>query len=814
MRTLWYDIKADLRSLRRNPGFVAMSVLALGIGIGANTAVFKSIEAVWIRPLPFDHTERIVEVFRGLREGPSDFVSAPLLLGWEKAKTLDAFAGYGLFPSGLNLETSSGPERVAGLPVSDQFFQVFGVPPELGRTFRPEDSKPEAPPVVVLSYRFWVSHFARNSMIVGSSIQMNQKLYTVIGVMPPRFRYPTIADMWILLPLSARDPANLYLAVARLRPGVSVEQASGEMSTLMRDVAKQLPPGVEVGISTVLIPLQLYLLGGTRSILTAVAWATLFAFLVACANFSNLLLGYLSTRQADLAIRASLGASRFRIVRQFLIPTLLLAFSGGLIGVVFAFETINLTAIFTTNIPQVPTGGISGSVLLFDFALTLIAAALGSVTVLAFLSRTHLNCAPQESSHRMSGSIGRSRLQRALVVCEMSVSLILLAGAGLFAYNLIRILRVNPGFAPDNVLTFQMSFSRSRCADPQQLVQFLANLQEHVQTVPGVDAVATVSSLPFEQGIDLPYSVPYSAVAGRTAYASGEAEFRVISGNYFSVLRIPVLNGRLLNATDMVNSEPVAVINESFAREIPDHQSLGHYVTVGQAMGPGWTDRAPRRIVGIVGDVRELGQDSPVPPLIYVPASQITAPVLASVVFCEIPTRVIIKTAGAPISFVPEVKHRVLQLDATQAIAEVKTMSEVVTAATQQQRLIGRLLAIFALGAIILAALGVYGVMTQYVVLRRGELAIRIALGARRRDIFNIVSVQGIALGIFGVAIGLALLIAGMHLLSAFVFGMKEYSTAIYVFSSATLIIIAFVSTLVPAARAARIDPAELLRVS
>jgi predicted permease len=813
MAGMLMDVRNALAIFRREPGFALISVLVLGLGIGLNTATFGVANALWLRPLPFDHPERIIELLRVLPEGSADVVSVAQLVAWQKAASFEAVAGYGLFPGGFNLETGGEPIRLAGMPVTEGFFRVLGVKPAVGRGFEPQDGRLGAAQVAVLSDQLWASRFGRDRAVLGSVLRMNHKAYTVVGVMPPQFRFPTTADLWIPLQLApdSLDPANLFLAFGRLKPEASMTQAKLELDQIMGDVRRALPPDVSVGIGTQLVPLQEYLTGNTRVLLLIVSGAVFLVLLIACTNFANLLVGYFDERIRDLAIRSALGATTTRLASQVIACSVVLAAAGGAAGLLLAMAMRGVSGVFLDGMPLAQGWRLDSSVLLFHTGLSVLVGLLTGLVPIANVAGPNLEQALREGSDRASAGGRRVMMRRSIVVAQISLSLALMVGAGLFVQSLVQMLKVNPGFDARNVLTFQMSLPESVCSERVRREAFLTAALERLGTIPGAAAVAVVTTLPLERGPDLPFTA-HRSVQGQDVDAN--AEFRAISPDYFKVMGIPLREGRSFSSTDTADSVPVAVVNERLARERwPGQSALDQSLTIGTVMGPGWADKGPRRIVGVVADVKELKLDEPAPEVVFVPHGQVTAPAMSSVVYCEIPTRGVVRTHVPPLSLVPAVKSQVFAVDPGQPIAEIKTMESVVADATQTHRFMTSVLGLFAMGATLLAAFGIYGVTARAVLQRRRELAIRMALGASTADVVRMVAVEGARLGAIGTGIGLVLVFVITRVSAGEVLGIHAMAPGVWAAAALLLVAVAMLASFVPARRAARIEPMDTLRV-
>jgi putative ABC transport system permease protein len=808
--TLFTSIKYNVRLFRRDWPFLIASILALGLGIGASTVTFGIIDSLWLKPLPFNVPDRIVQVVRAGPNGVADLVSAPLVLGWEKAPGVEALAAYTLYPVGLNLEAGDQPVRVAGLPVSGDFFAVFGVKAAIGRTLVPDDARPGVPLSVVLTDRFWKSQFNGDSRVLGTTVRMNKEVYTVVGVMPPSFRFPTGADVWISLqlPVTSHDPTNLYLTVARLKPGISIEQAGLQLNAIVTVLASEYHAGAFTGIKALVVPLQKYLAGSVRLLITIVSCAVALVLLIACVNFGSLLLGSLSAHSKDIAVRIALGANRLRLARELLVGSVLLAVTGWVVGLVFAWVSGNLVVQFLATMPQISRSVFSAPVLLFALLLSVVIGLIVGLAPLARATSIPVEQSLRDNLDRAIGGRAHQRLRRLIIVCEVAFSVILVVGTGIFIMGLFRAMNAKTGFESQNVLTFEMSYPRELCTDRTRFNLFLNSVLTNLSTIPNVQQAGSTSTLPLERGPDFPFA--FNAGGGEVI---GDAEYRVISPEYFQAMRVPLRKGRTFSASDIADAEPVVVINEQMARQYwPGENALEKYLTVAKPLGPAWSDASPRRVVGIVGNVRELALDKGAPATMFVPYTQVKAPILSSLMFCEIPSRFVLKTATAPASAIEQVKRRVHDIDAAQALAEVKPMDSVIEESIATRRLTGTLLIIFSGSAILLAIFGIYSVMAQSVVQRRRELALRMALGATPAQVFKMVLIDATKLGGFGAAVGLLLTFVLWWIIQSQIPGFQAPEPALWVSVSVVLALLAAISAVIPARRATKIDPLPMLR--
>ena len=806
MGTILQDLRFGVRMLAKSPGFTLVAVLALALGIGANTAIFSVVNTVLLRPLPFTQPERLVTVIpRNERDGSlGDTHSYPNFADLRAQRQIfEAAAAYSA-ASGFLLGGDE-PELLRGLVTSADLFPMLGARPALGRTFTAEEDKPGAQRVIVLSDGLWRRRFNADPRIVGQSITLTTGPTTVVGVMPPDFKYPVgmaKVDYWMpLVPnirpdnLTARDSVFLTV-VARVRAGATLQQAQAELNRTSQQLAAAYPDS-NTALGFMLRPLHEELVGDVRPALYVLLAAVGFVLLIACANVANLLLARAAARQREIAIRVALGASRWRIVRQLLTESLLLALAGGGLGLLLALWGLDLlVAAAPQNIPRLHEAALDPVVLAFTIGVSLLTGVVFGLAPALQATKTDFNEALKEGGRGGGEGLRQNRLRAVLVIAEVALSLILLVGAGLLIQSFGHLLKVDPGFRPEHVLAADVVARSSSYPKPEQRAAFFQQVLQHIAQLPGVEAAGAVSPLPLGGNFEA-FSF---AIEGRPPAPRGEepaADFRITSADYFRAMSIPVRRGRVFTDRDSANAPPVVIVNESFARRFfAGEDPLGRRMVVG-------ADDRPREIVGIVGDVRHAGLDAETTPELYVsylqePASRLT-----------IVTRA---RAGDAAAIAASVRQSIREVDKEQPVYNVRPLMQLLADSVARRRFNMLLLGIFAAVALLLAALGLYGVMAYSVTRRTHEIGIRIALRAQTRDVLRLIVRQGMALVAVGLVIGVCAALAVTRLIRTLLFGVSTLDPLTYAGVALLLLFVTLIACLVPARRATKVDPLVALR--
>ena len=802
METLLQDVRYGLRSLLKKPGFTLTAIIALALGIGANTAIFSVINGVLLRSLSYADPDRIVMLWEKGLTGTNlrNVISPGNFLDWQKQSTSFEYMA-ATWDLRVNLTGGNGePEEIKVQCVSQQFFGALGVQPLLGRAFLPQEDTTGNDLVVVLSHELWKTRFGSDPQIIGKAATLNGRQRTIVGVMPPGFHFlDSQVRAWAPLALDPavnyRETTGRFLrAVGRLKPAVTVQQAQAELSGIAKQL-EQAYPAKNTGWGVNVIPIHEQVVGEIRPILIVLLAAVAFVLLIACANVANLLLSRAAARQKELALRAALGASRNRLIRQMLTESVLLALMGGLLGVALAYWGIQVLIAFgPDNIPRLGEITIDPRVLGFTFVISLVTGLLFGLIPALQASRPDLNDALKESSRGSTG--GRSgTFRNVFVVAEVSLALVLLIGAGLMIRSFARLQSVETGFNAESVLTMRAQLPRKKYGEPHQIVDFFKQAQARIAALPGVQAVGAISYLPLtglasRDGFKIP---------GQPPPAPGQepgVEVRVITPTYFQAMGIPLLKGRLLDERDVKESR-VLLINETLAkRYFPNQDPVGKQIEIT------WDGSGPDEIVGIVGDIREGALEKEPEPAIYWTHPREPYSGMALVV----------RTAGDAARFRTAIQKEIRAIDPEQPIADVRTMKEVIARSIARPRFNTLLLAIFAGVALVLASVGLYGVMNYSATQRTHEVGIRMALGATRGDIMRLVVGNGMLLTLIGIGIGVAGSLGLTRLMQTFLFGIGTTDAVTFTGVSALLAAVALVANYIPARKATRVNPVIALR--
>lgn len=821
MDILWADVRHSFRALIKSPGFTTVAVLALALGIGANTAIFSLIDRVLLSPLPFSDSERIMRLQRHSPEGDSASVSIPKFMAWRKARSFQAMAAYD-FGITMNLGTSEHANPVNAVHVTSDFFKVFAVNPILGRTFSAEEDLPNAGKFAVLTFNLWKNRLGAEGDVVGKAITLNSERYTVVGVLSAGYEPDPPADLYLpeQFDPNSTNQGHIYYVAGRLRPDVSKESAQAEMAIIADQFRAANPEIMDKDETIGVVPLRIAIGGEVRIALLFLAGAVGFVLLIACANVANLLLARAAGRQREIAIRTAVGASRGRIVRQLLTESILLASAGGIAGLVLGSVGVRLLlALSPGNIPRLndPTHSL-GSLAILDWRILVFLFGISLLTGLLFgllpafrVSRFDVNATLKESSGRSGTGLKHSRIRGFLVVTEIAIAVLLLAGAALMIRSFASLRTVKPGIDTSNVLTLKTAVSGSKYASTAQVASMVQEATDRIRVLPGVENAASAVLLPMEgSSIDLPFSIE-----GRTPKMAGKWEgdeyWRFVSPGYFETLRIPVLRGRSFSRTDTAASDHVVIVNEAFARKYwPNEDALGQRINIGKGIGPQFEEPA-RQIVGVVGNVTETGVAEGTVPVMYVPQSQITNGI-TQLAAGLLPLSWVIRTTGEPLSVAPAVQHEFESLDAQLAPSHVLTMEQVIAESNTRQNFNTLLLTVFALLALTLAAVGIYGLMSYSVEQRSQEIGIRMALGANQGKIMAMIVGHGVRLAVIGTTAGLVLAYVATKFLARFLPGLKGSDPMVFSVVAVVLFAVTLIAAFIPGMRATRVDPMIALR--
>jgi putative ABC transport system permease protein len=799
MDTLIQDLRYGVRTLLKNRSFTSVAVLALALGIGANTAIFSVVNAVLLKPLPYLDPDRIMTVLyeRRIPVAPADF------LDWkEQNQVFENIAAAQYWQP--NLTDVSRPEQLWALHLTADMFNLLGVKPTLGRTFLPDEDQPGNHHVVVLSHRLWQRRFGGDAAIVGQAITLDGEAFTVIGVMPPDFRFApfwaTRAELWAPLNLAPRmnDRRGSSLRVfAKLKPGVTREQAQAEMSAINQRIEQQHPE-TKKGLRLSVDPLHEIVVGNIRPALLILLGAVSFVLLIACANVANLLMARATARQKEIAIRTALGATRSRVIRQLLTESLLLSSAGGVLGLLLAVWGVPaLVALSPDNLPRVDAISLDSSMLYFTLATSILTGLIFGLAPALQSSRPDLNESLKEGGRSSTEGMRRNRLRRLIVVAEVALALVLLIGGGLMIRSFARIQAIDPGFNPRNVLTFVVSLTGSQHSTRQQRLAFFDQLLGRIEALPSVQSASAINHLPLAGDV---WRLGYE-IEGRPAPPPEErrgAVYRIVRPNYFQTMGTAIIKGRDFTDHDTKEAPGAIIINEVFARRYwPDGDALGKRITVTDG------DSNPREIVGVVRDLKQ--SDWTAEPLeeMYLPHSQSAEPRYMTMV---------VKSASDPAGLIGAVQSEVWAIDSNLPVSQIMSMEQAISDSVGQQRFNMLLLGIFAGLALTLAAIGIYGVMSYSVTQRRQEIGIRMALGASQGDVLWMIVKQGMTLAAIGVSLGLAGAFLLTRLMSSLLYGISATDPFTFFVIPLLLTGVALGACFVPARRATRVDPMIALR--
>jgi putative ABC transport system permease protein len=797
------DLRYALRRLLTAPAFTTVAVLTLALGIGANSAIFSVINAILLRPLPYPDADRLVgmyQVWKGERAvmAPANFLDLR-----RQTRTLEDAAAFDA--TEMTITGAGDPISVTGTEVSASFFNVLGVAPVIGRAFAPDENEPGRDKVVVLAHALWQQRFGGRKSAVGSIALIDGVPRTIVGVMPSGISYPPEQQLWIPIEYDDRVKkarGSWYLrAIARLKPGVTPEQAASEIATLGKALEAGHPrENTDVGFTT--YPLHEALVSDLRPALLVLIGAVGFVLLIACANVANLLLARAVARETELAVRAALGAGRGRLMRQLLTEALVLGAAGGMAGLLIAaWGAAALVSLQPEGIPRLNEVAIDRTVIGFTAAISLVTGLVFGAIPALQLTRPSLATSLKEGARGTFAARGSTRMRAALVVGEMALAVTLLAGAGLLIRSFGRLQAVDPGFRPEETLSFELSLPRTAYEADAQIVDFYDRLLERLASIPGVRSTAAVSALPLSGP---PFNISFKVV-GRPPAAPGQEpsmEVRVASPEYFQTIGIPLRRGRLFTAADTADAPWVVLLSESAARKyFPHEDPIGKQIEMGWGRGPG-TRRAGGEVVGIVGDVKELGLDEEFPAEIYLPLRQWPVRGMA----------VVARTAVPPTSIAEEATRTVHEIDANLPVANLRTVEEIVSESIAQPRFYMLLLATFAAVALALAAIGIFGVMSYTVSQRTREIGIRMALGARGGSVVTMVVRQAMLLASAGLLVGVAAALALSRTMTTLLFDLSPTDPLTFAAVATTLATVAFLASYLPARRAARVDPMVALR--
>ena len=812
------DLKQSLRTFRQSPAFTLAAVAALTLGIGANTAIFSVVNAVLLRPVPFPDPDRLVVFLNTSPQGSGPGASPAKFQHW---RSLDSVVQeVSVFRTGIvNYTGGTFPEQLRSAQVSVDFFTLFGAPVLRGRTFTAAEDTPEGERVVVLSQRFWETRFNRAEDVIGRSISLSGEPYTIVGVLGAFdfSEYGPAPAVWMpfKLPAITNDQGHYFQAAGRLKPGVPLEQAQTRVAASAEEYNRKYPNALGPNVGFWIDPIRDVLVSNVRQSLFVLGGAVSLVLLIACANVANLLLVRATGRRREIAIRAAIGGSRGRIIRQLLTESVVLSLAGGVLGLIFGIVGIRaLLTINTAGLPRVgelgAAVGVDWRVLGFAFLVSLATGVVFGLIPALQSSKTDLTTTLKESSGRSGTGFRQNKARSILVITEVALALVLLIGSALLIRTAVALARVNPGFDASNVLTMRMSLTGPRFQSAQGVEQMIRNGAEQLKTLPGIVTVGATCCVPLTGGYGLPFIVVGRPVQGPGPFHGGGG-WMTVSPGYFEVFKIPVKRGRTFDERDRASAPPVVIINEAMARQYwADKDPLADRLTIGRGIMREFAGEPDRQIIGVVGDTRNGGLDDEPGPMMFIPQAQVPDPV--NVLNLRLsPMAWIVRTQGEPLAMSNAIQEQLRQSTGL-PVSEVRSMAEVVSRSVSRQRFNMWLMSVFGCSALLLAAIGIYGLMAYSVEQRTQEIGIRMALGAQGSQVKNMIVRQGMVLAIAGVIIGVGAAFGLARFIASFLFGVNKWDPTVFVAVPALLTFVALFAVWLPARRASRVDPIIALR--
>jgi predicted permease len=804
---LGQDLRFALRTLVKNPGFTIVAVIALALGIGANSAIFSVVNAILLRPLPYKSPDQLVVIWENAAHlgFPKDTPSPANFLDWRGQSTV--FAGMSAFAErSFNLTGVGEPERLEGRRVSANLFDVLGVKPIIGRSFVAQEDQPGSK-VVLLNESLWKRRFGSDPGVIGRAVNLNGEPYTVVGVLPHTVRLPSSGNwrdqVWVPLAFPSEEAASRsahYLEViARLKPGITLPKAQAEMDTIAARLAQQYPE-TNTRIGAVVGPLHEEIVGKMKSPLLILLGAVAFVLLIACANVANLLLARAAVRQKEIALRLALGANRLRLTKQLLVESVLLSLLGGVVGLGLAYFGLNVLARFIpTNVAQADTISIDVKVLLFTLAIAVVTGLIFGLVPATQASHFNLNETLKEGGRDSGAGARGKRLRNSLVIAEVAISFILLVGAGLLINSFIHLRNLDPGFRADHLLALNVDLSEVKYPDTQRRTTFFAEVTRRVRTLPGVQSVAVAGNLPLTVNGDSTF-IAVEGIPDPPVDQWPDVIYRTVGPGYFATMGIPLVRGRDFNDQDTLDTTPIVVISEKTAKHYWPNEN-----PIGKRLKPGATTNTTpwRTVIGVVKDVRQNDFIAEPKMQMYFSYRQVKDLVANALV---------VRTSVDPLSLGTSVRNAIWSVDKDQTVANIDSMEHIVAGAVARQRFSMLLLAIFAGLALVLAAVGIYGVMSYSVAQQTREIGIRIALGAQRRDVLRMTVKEGLKLVGVGLLIGLTSAFVLTRVMESLLFGISATDPITFGIICVVLLMVAALASYIPALRATTVDPMVALR--
>jgi predicted permease len=815
---LMRDARHSLRMFRQSPGFTVAAVAALALGIGANTAIFSIINVVLLKPVPFPEVDRLVVFQTTGPEGGFNAGSPAKFQHWrEQTSIVEDVSAY--TSNVVNLTTGGFPEQIRAGRVSADYFRLFGAPVYRGRTFTVDEDRPGGDRAVVLSHALWTRRFGSDPRIVGKPVSIGGDPYVVVGIIGPAFDvsdFGPAPDVWLAFQLNPQttDQGHYFQAAGRLKSGVTLQQAQARLKLSAAAYNRKFPNALQRDTFFSAEPLRDALVANVRPTLWLLLGAVSFVLLIACANVANLLLARATTRKREIAVRAAIGAGRGRIIRQLLTESVMLSFAGGALGLLLG--TIGIRALLAVNTAGLPRVGENGAVVTVDWRVLAFTIALSIATGILFglipalhASRADLSTTLKEGAGRSGSGFRQNKTRAVLVVLEVALALVLLIGSALLVRTAVALRTVDPGFDASNVLTMRMAMSAPKYLKSEGVDQAIRVGTERLRALPGVVAASAACCVPLEGGYGLPFRV-----VGRPLQEGpfhGNGGWLTVSPGYFEVFRIPVKRGRAFTDRDTATSPAVVVINEAMAKQFwPKGDPLSDRLVIGRGIMREFADEPERQVIGVVANVRDGGLNNDPQPTMYIPQAQVPDPVNALNVQIT-PMAWIVRTRTDPYASSVAIQETLRQATGL-PVSEVRTLDEVMTRSMSRQQFNMWLMTVFGIVALVLAAIGIYGLMAYSVEQRTQEIGIRLALGAKVTEVKRMVVMQGMRLALVGVAVGTAAAFGLARAIASFLFGVQSWDPAVFVGAPAVLTLVALLAAWVPARRASQVSPIEALR--
>jgi putative ABC transport system permease protein len=812
------DLKHSVRMFWQSRGFTAAAVAALALGIGLNTAIFSVVNTVLLKPAAFPEPERLVLFMNTSPQGSGQGASPAKFQHWrEQSNVVENVAA---FRTGVVTWTGGDfPEQLRSAQVSADYFRLFGAPIIRGRTFSPEEDRPKSGHAVVISQGFWARRFASDPNIIGKTILLSGDPYPVIGIVGEGFDFQEFGpapDVWVPFQLDpfTRDQGHYFTAAGRLKPGVSLQQAKDQLSRSAEDYKRKYPGALQKDQSFSVEPIREALVNNVREALIVLLCAVSLVLLIACANVANLLLARAIGRRREIAIRSAIGASRGRLIRQMLTESVLLAACGAVLG--SALGIIGMRALLLVNTANLPRIGKDGALVTVDWRVLAFTAGVTLLTSILFglipalqASRSDLNSALKESSGRSGSGFRQNKARTLLVVSEIALAVVLVVGAALLIRTSLALATAKPGFDAKNILTMRMSLSGNRFVKSATIEQLVRDGVERLRALPGVELASATCCVPLEGGYGLPFIVMGRPLDQGPFHGGGG--WKTVSPGYFELFKIPVLRGRSINERDNAAGAPVVVINQAMAKRFwPNGDPLNDKIWIGKGIMSELAAETPRQIVGIVGDVRDGALNRDPGPSMFIPNAQVPD-ALNELNVRLTPLAWVIRTRGEPMALRGAIEEQLRQASGL-PVSDVRTMEQVISRSTSRQRFNMLLMSVFGGSALLLAAIGVYGLMAYSVQQRTQEIGIRMALGAESGDVRKMVVSQGLRFAVAGVLVGLAAAFGLARMIASFLFGVKAWDPVVFTGVPILLAIVSLLAIWLPAMRATRVDPVTALR--